>query len=171
MAAIVEEERPPSSDEASVVEMLEADPSTNGDGPLVVDKLESPAVSSPQFALVSLIAPAVMAAVALISGVLAVQRASVLVSWEATFTGAGSFVVESCRTHDQWGPDQWYCAGRFTNEGQSAAVASTMVVSRGAMPSLRPYVGQQWDVFFAPTDQDGAGDAWCREQSGVPKSV
>jgi hypothetical protein len=155
LPAIVEEERPSAPDEASVVEKLEADPSTNGSGRLVVDNDPTATVSSEQLALVPLIAPMVLAAVALISGFLAVQRASVLVGWEATFTGAGSFVVESCQTYDQWGPDQWHCPGRLTAESQSVAVASTMVVSRGAMPSLRPYVGQQWEVFFAlPVDSE-----------------
>jgi hypothetical protein len=106
-----------------------------------------------------------MATVAVAAGYLAVQRALVLVEWEATFTGSGRFVVSSCEEHDQWGPDQWHCPGRLTTGLGRAAQPSIMVVSRGAIPSIRPYVGQQWDVFFAEPDpaepsSDGAEPAF-----------
>lgn len=100
--------------------------------------------------LLDLVIPASMALVAVVAGLLAVQRTQTLMAWEETFTGSGSFIVTSCEQFDQWGPDQWHCEGRLTVGPESSTVhQSTMAVSRGAMPSFQPYVGQRWDVFFA----------------------
>ncbi len=105
--------------------------------------------------IVDLVLPVSMALVAVVAGLLAVQRTQTLMAWEETFTGSGSFIVTSCEQFDRWGPDQWHCQGRLTVGAESSTVQqSTMAVSRGAMPSFQPYVGQRWDVFF-----EGGGEA------------
>jgi len=145
------------STRVTVVDRSDVD--NSGSDGAAVDRRSGPFWAGP-IRFVRRCIPVVMLTVALVSGFLAVQRALVLVAWEAMFTGSGHFVVISCEPHNQWGPDQWHCPGRLTIDGGSTAVASTMVVSRGSMASFQPYVGQTWEVFFDPSDgsQAAGGD-------------
>lgn len=95
--------------------------------------------------------PIFVAFACVLSLLLTVQRAGILRTWSDTYSGAGSFLVESCDPVEQRGPDQWNCSGRLTI-GSSVDRDPMLVTSLGALASDRPYVGQHLDVFFEKGD-------------------
>lgn len=95
--------------------------------------------------------PVLIALACLLSLMLTVQRAGTLRTWSDTFSGSGSFLVESCDPVQQRGPDQWNCSGRLSIGG-SVDRDPMLVTSLGALASDRPYVGQNINVFFEKGD-------------------
>ncbi len=75
-------------------------------------------------------------------------RAGMLRSWSADYSGRGTFLVESCGEVLNLGADQWSCGGWFTASGRDTVETTSLVTSHGAYASDRPYVGQQFEVFF-----------------------
>jgi len=102
-----------------------------------------------------------------VAGVLLVwPRVELLTSWNSVFSGTGKFTVIECDAyHDPRGPDQWHCPGRLTLTGATEAHGATMVVSKDALVSFRPYVGQQWSIFFESPPEESA------DPSRVPEYV
>ncbi len=91
--------------------------------------------------------PVLMAFVCVFSLSLTVQRAGMLRTWTETYSGAGTFLVETCSPVDNFGGNQWTCDGRFLSGGSEDA-NRTLTTSRDAFASDRPYIGQRVEVFY-----------------------
>lgn len=116
-------------------------------------------------ALVEMAAPALFAIVAVVFAVLSIQRIETLVSWGDIYAGSGAVTVVDCEPQDQRGPDQWLCLARITTQdGVSRAKPTTLVASKGALVSDRPYVGQELDVYFQIPDAVVL-DGWSPDRS------
>ncbi len=98
--------------------------------------------------------PIIVGTVCLVTFFLTMGRAGLVIGWADDFSGAGSFVVEGCRERSGIGADQWLCEGTLFADGAAAPISSTLVTSAEAVVSDRPYVGQEFEVFFRNGDSE-----------------
>ncbi len=94
--------------------------------------------------------PIIVGAVCVLALLLTMQRADMIVGWTAEYDGVGNFVVEGCAEDAGLGADQWRCSGTLYADDASDPLPSTLVTSSGALVSDRPFVGEQFNVFFKP---------------------
>ncbi len=92
--------------------------------------------------------------VAVIAGFSALSRIRILLEWNDTFSGVGTFTVVACESEGGFGPDQWRCEGRLTTSA-AADLGAELIVGKDARLSSRPYVGQQVEVYYVPPGVDG----------------
>ncbi len=92
--------------------------------------------------------PVLMAIVFLFSLTLSIQRAGFLRDWSESYGQTSSYLVVGCGPIERFSGDQWACDGRL-DQGVSREGPSTLITSREARASSRPYVGERLDVFFA----------------------
>ncbi|MEM7324904.1 MAG: hypothetical protein AAF531_17590 [Actinomycetota bacterium] len=104
-------------------------------------------------AVLDIVFPVVMVVVLLVSLTMTLNHASALRTWSADYDGAGRFLVESCTAQEAFGGGQWLCAGRFTTEGATQELRTTLASPIEARGATRPYVGQRLEVFHASGDR------------------
>ncbi|MEM7271789.1 MAG: hypothetical protein AAF547_01805 [Actinomycetota bacterium] len=103
--------------------------------------------------LAGYVLPVLMAVILAVSLNLTLERAGELRTWLADFSGAGTFLVQSCAAEDDTGAPTYRCAGRLTTAGADQSIRTSLVTSRQALTSDRPYLGERLEVFHAEGDR------------------
>lgn len=97
--------------------------------------------------------PVLMALIFAISANMTIQRAGALNGWLSEHSGAGSFGIEACAPDGGFGSANYRCSGQLTAEGAETSIRTSLVTSRDAFASERPFVGEQVQVFHAVDDR------------------